>query len=431
MNMFLRPIIDDLNILQKEGIAVQTPSGSLIARAMLLNCSVDLPARAMLVNMKQWNGVHGCLYCEDPGVTLGNDHLHRYWPHQDSSVLRNRASLLKNAELAIRSGTSVCGVKGPTVLTLHPSFDPVWGIVIDDLHGIFLGVTLKLLHLWLDKANKGKPFFIGNKKQHCDERLLGIQVTDSMSRIPRTLEEFTHWKGAELRNWLLFYSLPVLRGVLPKEYLSHLALLVSAVYIYSSQQISSQEWAMGKCLLEQFYKEFSHLYSTKSTTMNIHMLKHLPECVRRWGPVWSYSCFHFENMNGYLKYLFHGTRDMSKQMAFSYIVMQALPPTLGQFQHSTSTIATFASILYGQKKYAIVRSLVHVYIYTCAYTSCSQSFETSYDVRGQCTWGGVLKGAITMCYACSGGILACKWPWLATLSTDNPVPYRGSRNCLF
>ena len=57
----------------------------------------------------------------------------------------------------------VCGVKGPSVLALHPTFNLVWGIVIDDLHGIFLGVTLTLLHLWLDKTNKTKPFFIGNK----------------------------------------------------------------------------------------------------------------------------------------------------------------------------------------------------------------------------------------------------------------------------
>lgn len=57
----------------------------------------------------------------------------------------------------------VLGVKGPTVLALLPSFDLVWGVVIDDLHGIFLGVTLTLLHLWFAKSNKAKPFFIGSK----------------------------------------------------------------------------------------------------------------------------------------------------------------------------------------------------------------------------------------------------------------------------
>ena len=50
----------------------------------------------------------------------------------------------------------VNGVKGPTVLALLHTFNLVWGVVIDDLHGVFLGVTLALLNLWFDKANKTK-----------------------------------------------------------------------------------------------------------------------------------------------------------------------------------------------------------------------------------------------------------------------------------
>ena len=52
---------------------------------------------------------------------------------------------------------------GPTLLALHPVFDLVQGVVIDDLHGLYLGMTLSLLRLWLDKSHRGKPHFIGNK----------------------------------------------------------------------------------------------------------------------------------------------------------------------------------------------------------------------------------------------------------------------------
>ena len=48
------------------------------------------------------------------------------------------------------------------MLALHPTFDLACGIVVDDLHGLFLGVTLTLLRLWFD-SNRNKPFFIGNK----------------------------------------------------------------------------------------------------------------------------------------------------------------------------------------------------------------------------------------------------------------------------
>lgn len=67
-------------------------------------------------------------------------------------------------------------------------------------------------------------------------------------------------KGAELRNWLLFFSVPVLCGILPSQYLSHLALLVGAVYLYSSNCISYQQHHLAQCLLEEFYESFSGLY---------------------------------------------------------------------------------------------------------------------------------------------------------------------------
>ena len=113
--------------------------------------------------------------------------------------------------------------------------------------------------------------------KECDERLLSINVTHFISRTPRSLEEFNRWKGncncifigffncfyaagAELRNWLLFYCLPVLSGILPQPFFGHLALLVAAIYIYSAQKISVQDHKLAEDLLLQFYKDFSVHY---------------------------------------------------------------------------------------------------------------------------------------------------------------------------
>ena len=55
------------------------------------------------------------------------------------------------------------GVTGTTVLSLHQPFSLPSGVVIDDLHSIYLGVVLQMLHLWCDKQHRGKPFYIGQK----------------------------------------------------------------------------------------------------------------------------------------------------------------------------------------------------------------------------------------------------------------------------
>lgn len=46
-------------------------------------------------------------------------------------------------------------------------------------------------------------------------------------------------------------------------------------------------------------------------SMSDHLLV---QCVRDWGPLWAYSCFSFESANNHLKKLFHGSKDMSKQV---------------------------------------------------------------------------------------------------------------------
>ena len=53
------------------------------------------------------------------------------------------------------------------MLALHPCFDLVQGVVIDDLHGIFLGVTLTMLNLWFSKGSRGKAYFISDKVGKC------------------------------------------------------------------------------------------------------------------------------------------------------------------------------------------------------------------------------------------------------------------------
>jgi len=65
--------------------------------------------------------------------------------------------------------------------------------------------------------------------------------------------------------------------------------------------------------------------------MNVHLLCHLVLQVRNWGPLWSYSCFPFESVNGVIRKLFHGTRDMSEQVKFNVSSNTILEVTLFLF----------------------------------------------------------------------------------------------------
>ena len=90
------------------GIEVEMPIGVMHSRAILLLGSMDLPARAIVANMKHFNGKYGCLYCLNAGQTAPGNHLHRFWPNLPATTeLRIEASILDDAKLANLQGEAV------------------------------------------------------------------------------------------------------------------------------------------------------------------------------------------------------------------------------------------------------------------------------------------------------------------------------------
>ena len=82
-------------------------------------------------------------------------------------------------------------------------------------------------------------------------------------------------------------------------------------------------------------------------------------------------------------------------MAFCYIVMQALPTTLPDFQTASSSISTLADILYGRKRY-----VVHVYSQDVLYTCCIWSkivcvFSVCRVIRQEVTPGVSILGGLS------------------------------------
>ena len=66
-------------------------------------------------------------------------------------------------------------------------------------------------------------------------------------------------------------------------------------------------------------------------TANIHLLVHLPDCVKQLGPLWVYSCFQFEGQNGLLKGLINGARQVDKQIISTYSYIRNLPLIASSF----------------------------------------------------------------------------------------------------
>ena len=179
---------------------------------------------------------------------------------------------------------------------------------------------------WFDSKHHQKRFYLNPYVKAIDKCLSRVKPPYDISRVPRSIEkDLPFWKASEYRAWLLFYSIPILKSFLPADYIHHLALLVSAVHTLLSTNITIDALKRAECMLKCFYELIPTLYPKELCTMNVHSLIHLTECVRRWGPLWCYSIFGFENMNGFLKRQCHSTKNVLPQMIRSLHTRQTLP----------------------------------------------------------------------------------------------------------
>ena len=138
MNTFLKPFVDECRELEKTGFVYKFER---IARKVFpLICSADSPARAIVRNCKQFNGKHGCDWCEHPEcVTKKRGPPTRYYPVRNDSVLRT----LKQCQNAIKAndtGEPVKGVKGISVIEGFRTFDTVQSFTPEYMHSVCLGV---------------------------------------------------------------------------------------------------------------------------------------------------------------------------------------------------------------------------------------------------------------------------------------------------
>ena len=192
------------------------------------------------------------------------------------------------------------------------------------MHGVLEGITEALMSYWFDSQHSKKSFSLYHCLNDIDKKLVSVNPPHEFRRSPRSiLGTRKFWKASEYRAWLLFYSLPIAGPHLPAEYAHHYSLLVYAMHILLSSNISSHDLHTADKLL-CFYQHMPEFYGDTSCTLNMHNLIHLVPLVKQWGPLWVYSCFGFESMNGHLKKMFHGTRQILGQLVFSIKAQQSL-----------------------------------------------------------------------------------------------------------
>lgn len=350
---YTEPFLKSLKQMETVGVEIQTLDTTFTSHVIVIGGTADLPARSLVCNSVQFNGKYGCCKCLQPGETCktsarGHVHIFPFQVDSPEGQLRSHDGVKSDGIKALETDTVINGIKGPTFLQCLQYYDLVDGVCIDYMHGVLLGVTKLLMNLWFSSEKSSEFFSVSSLVDLVDKRIKNIKPPNSITRVPRSIKDhMKYWKASELRSWLLYYSLPVLKDILTKIYYDHYLLFVSAVYLLLQDSVSISDLQNCDKQIKNFCCLFAALYGDRYMTCNVHQLLHLPKLVWDMGPMWCYSCFPFENANGVLLKLYHGTQHVDVQIAQTVCVMQCLPNMKTKYLHSDTPEMDFFNSLKG------------------------------------------------------------------------------------
>jgi len=364
MALMFKPIVSDLLILEETGHTFRLQDGrSIKSHVIALSGHFDTPAKDDFLHKIHHNGKHGCSFCEDQGKTVksgkGHTHVYPYDTETETGFGKARTcdSVRSNATDAINSGKNVCGIKKTCAFLQLKYFDVVQGISVDYMHSICLGVVKRLLTIWFKAENKTSQAYIGDKIKEVDKRLLEINPPNSITRTPRSIaDHLKHYKASELKTWLLHYGPICLRGILANKYYDHFLYLSRGIYLLLSETISTEDLCESKRCLQTFCFLTKELYGEKYMTINFHLLLHTVDSVHQLGPLWTSSCFSFEDYNGELGGFFHGTQHVHSQILSGIAFCQKLPYYIRRFKDN-ETAANLLEVLSNKKMVTLKEKL--------------------------------------------------------------------------
>ncbi|XP_038062405.1 uncharacterized protein LOC119732884 [Patiria miniata] len=335
---FLRPCMTSLKQLEN-GVKLKIDESEVNFKAILLSSTCDLPARACVCSMNQYNGSCSCIKCKQTGkvVKVGKGSTRVFPPDMDNLVgpARTDESVCADALAVTQLKSPVDGIKGPSWFSYLKFYSFVNGTAIDYMHGVLLGVTKSLQALWFSTKYSAQGFSISKQIDVVNKCLLQIKPPNYMSRLPRSLSDSKYLKASQWKHWLLYFAPAVLYGILLPEYYSNFLLLSEAVFLLLQDSVSLEDVNRSRLMLARFVAIFPTMYTEAKMTLNVHQLLHLPDQVLNLGPMWSVSCFPFEDANGFLLQLFNGTQHVDKHIAHAIAVIQKIPELMPAIEKNT------------------------------------------------------------------------------------------------
>lgn len=186
------------------------------------------------------------------------------------------------------------GVRFTELLRL-PYFDTVRCVAVDPMHNMLLGTAKLMVNLWKDDNIFLTDF--GSIQDIVDKFITPAGI----GRIPHKIAaNFSSFTADQWKNWVLIYSIVVLKTQIPNEHYACWCIFADACSLLCSRAITKDNVTKMDSLIIKFCYKFQQLYGDGACTPNLHLHCHLKDCFLDFGPAGAFWTFAFERLNGIL-----------------------------------------------------------------------------------------------------------------------------------
>uniref|UniRef100_A0ABD2XQK4 Uncharacterized protein n=1 Tax=Trichogramma kaykai TaxID=54128 RepID=A0ABD2XQK4_9HYME len=289
MPTYMQKFVNLFNKISSRGISCSIKGEEHLIYPYILTVVLDAVARAPVQGVTQFNGKYGCNWCLHPGESDGA------WVYSLTEIiypLRTHEDTVKLMLESVDSEKIKFGVKYPSPLICLQSFDVVNGFIPDYLHCCLEGVAAQMMRYYMQNLTDVQIELL-------DKKILNIAVPNQVQRLSRKISVHHKWNALEWENFVLYYSIPLLKPVISDDKFRHWLCFAEALYIILQDKITMADLNKANELLYSFVAKMTKLHGKRAMTYNVHLLLHIGRSVLNWGPVWANSTFSFESANKY------------------------------------------------------------------------------------------------------------------------------------
>ena len=294
----LRPLVNDLKTLAKEGITVVRGDGSFTLKGALCAVVADnLAAHAIGGFFESFTAVHPCRFCLIQKDKLCSEFI------ADPNKIRTAETY--NAQLKLverdQSFRTVYGLKTNSCLNAVPFFHVATGLPSDVMHDLLEGVVCDVVDYVINYCLLSG--FITVSFLNLQIEKFPYTGCDKVNK-PDSLPDPIKCRQTAAKSRCLMLLLPAMIGckvTAGDGKWEVLLLLIELHNLALSPSLTESETYLLDDAVEAFLSRFRFEFPNESVKPKMHFLVHYGTHYRMFGPLIQYWSFRFEGKHAYFK----------------------------------------------------------------------------------------------------------------------------------